>query len=439
MAKFTLSHNDILVFIAGVFVFLFPVVPSYLDFRIHENFGLSIQRVLVFVAFMVFSACLVSGRELCKNLIFVISRNKFVALFLGGYIFLRFLSYFYNPSVYSLFLLVNEVLMNAFVLLFFASVLISVEHVQRIVRVSIFAGLLVSIVVFVEIAMGGNFLSTLADVSTTAGKVAAEVKNRDGYLRAQGTFEHPLALAQYLLALLLMLFSRPIFGCSRVFLVLAAVVLFLAAYSARVRTFYVCLLFGVVFYLFVVFLWGGWGRLKMNARLGCLFLFAPIICFLVFYKLYDIVFLGSEAELSSTMTRFSQFYNGMLGICERPFLGHGIGGAREVIVDIGIYHPDGFPIWNEAIDSFYLGLALESGIPALFCYVMFFLGSMISGVVLYKRKNESLAIRVLALSVSTSLVGVFISMMVLSIFTVLPFVFVLIGLNCALSAISARG
>nr|WP_256834870.1 O-antigen ligase family protein [Pseudomonas oleovorans] len=438
MKKLNLSCGDFLIFVACLFTFLFSLAPPYLDFRLHDNVGINLQRFLVVIAFIVFFIFLFLSRGLVRSFLVMVSANRLALGLFVFYLFLRLASCFEEMRLYSFFLLVNELLMNFFVLIFFASVVTSISDVRRVIFYTLSAAFLVAVLVFFEVAIEGNFFSSLANTSTTAGGVAAEVKYRDGLYRAQGTFEHPLALAQYFLVLTPLLFSRLIFGGARFWSVMMVVVFIMAVYFARVRTFYVALSIGLLFYLCMFFLWGGNFRMRGNTRLGLILLCIPFVLLFGAYKIYALLFLGSGAEVSSTMVRFSQLYNGVIAIIESPFLGYGVGRAEEIIVHIGIHHPNGLPIWNEAIDNYYLSLALDSGLPALLLFVAFLMVSIASGVLVYRNKDNPLDIRWVALSLSTSIVCAAVSMMVLSIFTVLPVVFMLVGLSFSLLAISHR-
>lgn len=428
----------VLVFLANIYSFLFAIVPNYIDFRIHENVGINFHRAFVsFALACLFFLFFLSG-SVRRSARLVFRSNRALFLIIGVYLAFRVLSFLVNPSVYSGLLLTNEILMNFCVLLFFSVSLVSTEGFRSFFNFSIMGALFVSFLVFFEAWLGVNFFSGLADVSTAVGKIAAESKYRDGSYRAQGAFEHPLVLAQYLLLVLPLLTSGFFFGRKKPIIIIVAFILIAAAWLTMARAFYVAILFGGIFYLYVGFLWGGRFGLSANSRVSIVLMSFPFVVAIFVYKLYEISLMGSAAEFSSTMTRLGQLYNGLIGIMESPFWGYGIGMAKDVIVNIGLSNPDAVVIWNETIDSFYLGLALESGLFALFSYMIFFAVSIFSGVSVYRDKRNSRFIRGAALSVSVSTFCAFVSMIVISIFTVLPFAFALVGVGCALSARSIK-
>ncbi|WP_432697787.1 O-antigen ligase family protein [Marinobacterium sp. YM272] len=329
--------------------------------------------------------------------------------------------------------------MNFFVFCLAAFSLNSLDRVYKCIKFSIYGALIASVYVFVEKMIGYNFFSSFADLNTNIGIVAAENKYRDGVLRVQGGFEHPLALVQYYLVVIPLLLSGVFFKGKKNFIpfvMLIGFFFFIAASMAMVRTFYVALLLGLVLYFVIRFLWFGRSIFYANERFILVLGLAPFVFFVALYKIYDMALLGSGAEISSTMTRFAQLYNGFVGVSEQPLLGHGIGMATKVIVTVGENYPDTFIIWNEAIDNLFLSVALDSGIPAVLFYMMVFISSIYSGFTLFKNKANHEIIRNMSMSMSIAIFCSFVSMSVLSIFTVLPFVFFVMGALCAVSALS---
>jgi O-antigen ligase len=127
-----------------------------------------------------------------------------------------------------------------------------------------------------------------------------------------------------------------------------------------------------------------------------------------------------------------------MGVKEKPILGHGIGNAKKVIIGIGDTVSGSEAVWNETIDSYYLAEALDSGLPALFAFVSIF---VIASRVMYRisiDRTINKSIRGLALAISASIAAGAASMSVLSIFTILPILFALIGFSISLNMLSKR-
>lgn len=439
--RYTSKWNLLLTLLA-IFLFAFGVIPFYLDIRLHENVGLNPQRLLV-VGMLVLTALCVLGAKGAQNRISLsIHTNKKIYLAVAVYLLLRVASFAMNPSQYSFFILLNEVLMNFFILFYSAIFVDSVKKIKILLCILIVSALYVSIFGIVEGAISANVFRTLANTATQTGEIAAQIKIRDGNYRVQSTFEHPLALSQYLIIviplLVIMIGAKLWRGMA---LVVFLPLFLVAAYLTYARSVFVCLFIAVIIVSLSIVKLKYLASVSTSTRQVYYMVHKFTVFMGVITLVGGILFLssgGSDTQQSSTATRLVQLNNGIMGVKEKPLLGHGIGNAKKVIIGIGDTVSGGEAVWNETIDSYYLGEALDSGLPALFAFVLIF---VIASRVMYRMSVDrtiNKSMRELALAISASVAAGAASMSVLSIFTILPILFVLIGFSMSLNMLSKR-
>ncbi|MGE8486272.1 MAG: O-antigen ligase family protein [Pseudomonas sp.] len=436
------SRWNLLLTLLAIFLFAFGVIPFYLDIRLHENVGLNPQRLLVVGMLGLAALCVLGAKGAQNRISLSIHANKKIYMAMAVYLLLRVASFAINPSQYSFFILLNEVLMNFFILFYSAIFVDSVKKIKILLLILIASALYVSIFGIVEGVISSNVFRTFANTATQTGEIAAQVKIRDGNYRIQSTFEHPLALSQYLIMiiplLVIMIGAKLWRGMA---LVMFLPLFLVAAYLTYARSVFVCLFIAVIIISLSIVKFRYLVGVSTSTRQAYYVMHKFTVFMGVIALVGGVLFLssgGSDTQQSSTATRLVQLNNGIMGVKEKPLLGHGIGNAKKVIIGIGDTVSGGEAVWNETIDSYYLGEALDSGLPALFAFVSIF---VIASRVMYRMSVDTTinkSMRELALAISASIAAGAASMSVLSIFTILPILFVLIGFSMSLNMLSKR-
>jgi hypothetical protein len=213
-------------------------------------------------------------------------------------------------------------------------------------------------------------------------------KFRGGHYRAQGTFAHPMVLAEFL-AMMVPL-AVAVFLHSKRFLLRAitagfvplAIAMILAS---RSRSGIAVLLAALLLVGLLMML----PRKRLASQRGSSSVLL-IIAFLLPVLITSAYFAGSEitslvvgrnqGEANSTMTRLSMLEKGIPLILDSPFLGYGNGMGA---VKLGFF--DGV---RYNIDSYLLSTALDAGVPGLFAFVTVFCIAVLLGLRGYTQRED---------------------------------------------------
>lgn len=139
----------------------------------------------------------------------------------------------------------------------------------------------------------------------------------------------------------------------------------------------------------------------------------------------------SESQSASSATRLVQLNNGFIAIAQKPLFGYGPGEGSRVIMGVGESQSGGETVYVETTDNLFLSIAVESGLPALIAYLLmiFRVLKMSSRGVLGAVRREG---REVNTAIFASLIAGVTLMAVLSIFTILPLFFILMGATVGL-------
>ncbi|MFM9434229.1 O-antigen ligase [Janthinobacterium sp. CG_23.3] len=213
-------------------------------------------------------------------------------------------------------------------------------------------------------------------------------KFRDGNYRAQGTFEHPMVLAEFL-AMMVPLAAALFFTRKEVLLRWAslgfiplAVAMILASRSRS----------GIAVLVLAVLLVGllkllprqtGGNEHKASLALLTSALLLPVLLTLGYYAMHEVSALiagRTGNEVSSTLGRIVAMERGVPLVLNSPFFGYGNGMGA---VKLGFF--DGV---RYNIDNYWLGVALDAGLPGLLAYGVVFLGAIFLGLGVYRRRLD---------------------------------------------------
>ncbi|MET3132123.1 hypothetical protein AAKU55_002393 [Oxalobacteraceae bacterium GrIS 1.11] len=213
---------------------------------------------------------------------------------------------------------------------------------------------------------------------------------RDGHYRAQGTFEHSMVLAEFL-AMIVPL-AAAVFLTRREVLLrwagLGFIPLAVAMIGAsRSRS-------GMAVLLIAVLLVGvlrliprentGGGQRSFSLVMIMAMLLAPLLLgvgYVAMQEMTSLIAGRTQTEAGSTMARVLMMQRGMPLLAASPFFGYGNGMGA---VKLGFF--DGV---RYNIDNFFLGLALDAGIPGLVAFAVIFIGAIVLGLKVYRKRVDS--------------------------------------------------
>lgn len=423
-------------FLLIIFLCIFSLWPFYIEIRVAESVGLNPQRIWLAILVLFAGFCFLIAP---KTRMFVLEKyreHKILFAACALYSMIRLISGVSNSSV-SFFIAAYEVVSN--ILLMFVAMMSvrTVKDARSVFLALISCGLLVSVYAIFERQFEYNLFSQFADPETRAGFTAIMDKTRDGAYRAQSTFEHPLSLSQFLviIAPLALIFYRS----RRWFLISTAAFcsMVLAAFFTGSRSALVAPL-GAVLVAVTVFAYHKYKSKGSGAGGFALMLIATLSLLFSLLVLPSLILgQGSQSQSASTATRFAQMQNGYVAIKNRPILGYGPGGASAVIMRIGDTTAGAQTIHRETTDNLFLTRVVESGIPSLVLYLIIIACVMRIGArEIYTEDKSERRLRVLLF---LSVVSGALTMLVLSIFTVLPLLFVMFGVVLGLERVGSKG
>jgi O-antigen ligase len=412
-----------------VFVVVFSIWPFYIDLRLHDNVGLNPQRIVLFFAVIFFAVAYFLANGFSRFLGATWWRNSDGKAILGVllvYTVLRSISSAL-AGTYSLLIFVNELISNMFLMVVAGAVFRRYSDAKRFVSVITVCALIVSCYAVIERAVEYNFLVEYADVTTRAGFTAATEKIRDGVYRVQGTFEHPLSLVQYLamtVPLLYLVFRKWKALAVPPFLIICAALLYTGSRSAIVALF--LSMVAMLVLTTHVRLRSGSGRRNRGLILGSLVALYGVILVGGGVLINEAVNGESDSQNASTATRLIQINNGLLAIKQRPIFGFGPGEASRVIMGIGETESGGETIFRETTDNLFLTRVVESGIPSVLALI-YLIYRVLKLAVKCSLQSGDTRSRDFNVAVFGAIVAGVTLMTVLSIFTVLPLFFILMG------------
>lgn len=311
-----------------------------------------------------------------------------------------------------------------FYLIFFSAVSCLKSHrdLRKTAYIVVASAALISIIAIAERFVGHNLISGLFPISPEYADIqtaALEEKIRSGANRVQATFEHPMALAEFLT------FSIPITffvllrrRClpARVLALCTIPLVFTAIYYSGTRSALITagglllLLFALLFMRKVV-----QGGVSIKTYFSMLGLIAVIVIGVVSLTFATELIQGrTNIEQLSSLARIRQLELGFPKILEHPVLGYGVGLGNSVL---GFVASRG----RLSTDNYYLTLALDSGITAVAFFVLLLGAYFLTGLRLYfsQDRDTSMLSGMLAISIA----GVAVIKIVLSIHYNLIFIY----------------
>ncbi|MEF7616506.1 O-antigen ligase family protein [Aquincola sp. MAHUQ-54] len=364
-------------------IVLFLLWPRYLSF----NFGgpdLVPARLLYGLLLVTWFGALASPSFRKATLKTFSDRRGWLAL-LAAYFLIRLASVVGSEAFgLSAYQVANELLTAGLIVPIFYSVFNTNANIQKLLWSIVLAGAIIGVLTVVERALGRTLFANVRLPGMTVDSewlyAAIMEKSRGGSYRAQGTFSHPLLLAEFsAFALPICLYFCAVAkGVRRILSALAVLLVIIAGALSGSRAAFAALPIGLVMCA-TILMCRQW---LVNRQLGV----ASVILSLSFVVgIFGIALLWltgtidsslvsgrTYAEASSTNTRLDMLARGIPKILEHPFLGYGPGLSAYIA---GVKNSIAL-----TIDSYYLSLAIDSGLLGLGVFALLFIGALLFGL-----------------------------------------------------------
>lgn len=423
-------------YLPRLYLFALLCIPFYIGPELATNVQLNVERLtLVLLASAVLAG---AYGKVIRPAISQLWRTSpvFLLSFIGFFLW-RALAAFVSPYTVSQYLVLNEVISNAFVFIMFFGLYFQKGTIQPILRILTFSVFWMAFIVLIELATQSNPFTPFASASAGDAILNASIE-RGGLLRAKGAFEHPLTLGQYVVFLLpiVLFMDRAQLPVRRAFLVAGLLIGIGIATGSRAT-----MLILMVQILTYLLFWGlRVGVAGRQVNLGVfLWVLVPVAAFFVATLAERI----TGNELFSSYTRVAQIVNGLIAAGNAPWFGFGQGpGGTQAIADTVTYASGSLMLWEanlNTIDNWFLSILLGSGLPAVILFSIFNLTVLLPGAwcILHGPTRREIRDK----GELGQFIGVFIAfggslgfMAILSIFTLHPLHFILLAWLGALCA-----
>jgi len=423
----TFSLRQLLI-ITGIipYLILFACWPFYLDIRIHESVGINPERLVLIWVCVLWIMLLLTDKHYLTHAINKTLEYKWIFIVVLVFISSRLLSLMQSDDVfYSSLLFINELITNYLLMYIVFLTIKTKKELYLILKVLFYCLIGVSIFTIIESIFEYNIFTGLTEGVSKSSMIAKTVKMRDGVYRAQAIFEHPLSLAQYLVFLLPVLLFSNILRLNVTIRLLSVGLVLFALILTMTRTSFVVLSLIIFLYVFHYI----WNIKIYNYSQFFLKYIIYLILLIIFIPggvVTGRVIIGSQGSeaLSSSLTRIDQIMVGYALVKEKPFLGYGVGMAGELMLESSKSTP--YVLHTDSIDNMYLKLVVESGIISLILFLVFLIAVVVT-VWNNQSKTTDRCLKKFYLWGALSIVGFIVSMSVLAIFTVLPLLYLIIG------------
>ncbi|MYM65289.1 hypothetical protein GTP45_00390 [Pseudoduganella sp. FT55W] len=300
------------------------------------------------------------------------------------------------------------------------------RDVAFIMKLLVGGAVIVALLGGLERIIGHNLFAKLVPADSEVVAQALADKLRDGGNRVQATFEHPMVLAEFLMltlpmAVFLLFHSSKqrykVAGAASLALMMGGIVLS----GTRSAILAGAAVLGLTLVLYFFENLRGRGGLTPRGLISMVGLIGIVTAALAILPFVTDLVQGRNAyERGSSTARIMQYQLGLPKIEKQPVLGYGVG--------IGNSHV-GFrtSATRTSVDSYYLTIALDSGVPGVVLFIATFIGFIVMGLRLSFVETDP-GPRLMARMLAVSLIGVLATRAVLSI----DFNLVFVALICAL-------
>ncbi|TFW16410.1 O-antigen ligase family protein [Duganella callida] len=287
------------------------------------------------------------------------------------------------------------------------------RDVAAVMKLLVGGAVLVALLGGVERVVGHNLFSKLVSADNEVVAAALADKLRDGGNRVQATFEHPMVMAEFLMMIVPMavflLFDstrqrNKVAGAVALAAIMAGVLL--SGTRSAILTSGAVL--GLTLVLYFLENLRGRGGFTARGLLSLIGLIGIITVALAAVPVVTELVQGRNAyERGSSTARVIQYQMGLPKLEKQPVLGYGAGMGN---FQVGFKASKG----RVSVDSYYLTMALDSGVPGLLLFVGVLLGFIGMGLRLSFVETAP-GPRLMARVLAVSLIGTLATRAVLSI------------------------
>lgn len=387
--SYTLPH-----LLLGAYLFAAVVWPPYGFIKISSFPAVSPAKLLYASLLLVWLYSVFAVSDVRQRLMSRIKAFKPITISLLIFFLWRILSIPFSGEVFGAFKVVFEDIFSYLGMFLIALSLIRDRNdALRILKWLFFAAASMAIVGCYESVVKKSLFGGLVFIDESQMNLnmveALREKMRDGQFRVQASFDSPLSFGEFLML------TVPLgFGLARMAGVLPRLIWFVPAIAASL---YAALatgsraaLGGVVGALFITLALTVLRFVVHNRRdprAGIVWLVMPLLILgglaVVFFA--KTLVLGNSTETAgSSYARLDMLLNALPYIASNPLTGHGAGAALKYV---GILSGAGIL----TVDNYYLSVALDNGLPAMFALIAAFVSGTLAALRLALHKDLELA------------------------------------------------
>lgn len=360
--------------LAFLFIFTLPIWPGYAELRVFGLPNLAPTRVLGLSLFFLFFACFFSSPDRQALFLRRISRNwGMFLLLLAFYVFKTISAANASSRVLGIYEFVKLDVLTILPVFFYALfILDGARDLRRVMVLLSCSAFLVACIALVEGVVKKNLFTMLLPIASESMLNASLGGFRDNQYRVQASFEHPLALSEFLSAILpfcIFLFLTTKQLVHRAFYAGTIVLIFAAIYLTHTRSGVGAV--AVALAMLALVLIFRWVKSSKNyvAQYLVLLQIPALLCILLLagYGYRDYFTGKSMEEQRSTYLRVEMFERGLPIVLRNPLTGLGQGRGSDAA---------GIKISNAksakgatTIDNYYLFLAVNAGLPAMLLFL----------------------------------------------------------------------
>lgn len=408
-------------YIFMIYILTFLLWPRYVAIHPAGLPNINLQRIVYLPLIFITIAALFWAKPFSSTLKSRLSHNWYATGLLTLLLIWKALSVLFSVNVASSFYGIVDEIVSYFLVFIISLVVIQDKvDVYRISIAILIGGMLACCLGMYEAIAGHNVFAKYFPVSAEYVAMALSNKIREGEYRIQSTFEHPLLFAEFLVFLLPLAFFFVANGKRSIHKMLGWISLPLILYSmyhtGSRAGLGIVMAIGLFMYIFV------FGRKilveKLNNVTVFFLLMLPLVILVAVTVLPDFFYNlvhGNSVTSRSTTARVIQFKLATPIILNNLSFGIGVRNAASSVGYVSV------PGGSVTLDSYFLTIALESGIPALIMFVLLMTYFIFLGFGSPSKKSDG-RLR-LANALSFSLLGMFIFKSVLSLPQNFPLIF----------------
>lgn len=356
------------------FLFLYIVVPKYLNFSI-GFFSVSADRPILFLLMIFWLYGIFNFKIVRQVLKSRIKRNKIFVTLFSLFIFFNFVSVFFSQDFSdSIKRFINFFIYSASSFFIILSIPLNKKVLKKIALLFLVASAFICLYGVLEVFLGENiFVGLLKGSDLTAYQESnISYRFRGGARRIQASFTNPVVFGQFIVLMvpMLMYFKKFANGYNRYFKLVIAVLIILTYFvksRASILILFMSLVYGLYYFLFLS---------KSNLSLKVMLFFG--LCGLIPVGLYNldlnsIFVIFGGLDFSSDDNRETQLLMAIPIIANSIWTGVGFGSGASTL-------GYGSNAGVGTIDNYFLTVILDAGVLAFLsfsllvikCYKLYF-------------------------------------------------------------------